>query len=87
MTAEYSPSAGIEYLGPVTPQEMAAIIDADEPRSTLPSRSQFQERIDERLKRAAQSVYGFAVYNTIIRALNDEGFAVVDKASGSEVTA
>lgn len=74
-----------QFVGTVTPQEMAAIIDADEPRSTIPAASEFRRGIEERMKRAALAVFGYPTFPPIIRALNDEGFAVMDKASGSEV--
>ncbi len=51
----------------------------------IPSQHEFRERIEQRLKRAALDVYGYPTFAPIIRALNDEGFAVMDKASGSEV--
>lgn len=78
-------SAGIQYLGPVSTVDMVRIVDADEPRSTIiPS---FREAIEQRLKRAALGVLGYPAYGPIIRAFNDEGFRIMDQASGSEARA
>lgn len=70
----------VQYIGPVTPEEMAAHIDRDEPGSTIPT---YAERIAQRLTLVEIGVMRPAA--TIIEELRKQGFVVVDQATGIDV--
>jgi hypothetical protein len=79
--------ASTMFLRQVTPLEMVAVADSDEPRSTIKTTKPFFDNPLARLLLVKHDIYSYSscAIEELVGFFQRQGFAVVDKATGSEV--